>query len=371
MLDFRHRIDEDLALLPPLPRYAAGLFKALETSREHVGSFLSWVEKTKTEQDVRDRIASRCKAFGRNKGADYTITYRGEAAGVVGLNNIDTRHRLGAIGYWLADAYSGRGLMTRSAEAVVKQAHAGPGLERVEIRCSVENKRSRAVIERLGLPLQATARDGDPLPDGRITDQLIFASVRDRSTSLAERIEFAIPTEREDVRVCLQQPHDVRELFKLIERERDGLAPWNPFASQVRRPRDYRKKMRQSWDAMSNGGPGVQCVIQLDGDIVGGIGVHGFSEVTRHAEFGYWLGERARGHGIMSAALRALERYAWNIDQTLVRLQLRVAKDNAKSVALAERLGYRREGELPREYRTLGVSRDVILFGKTREDRDE
>ena len=57
------------------------------------------------------------------------------------------------IGYWLASAATGRGLITRAAATVTDLALAHPDVDRVEIHCDVANGPSNGVPRRLGYRL--------------------------------------------------------------------------------------------------------------------------------------------------------------------------------------------------------------------------
>src|SRR5207248_5553291 len=62
--------------------------------------------------------------------------------------------RSGDVGYWIDAEYEGRGITSRSARALINSVFDELSLTRIELRTSVENKRSRAVAERLGFAYQ-------------------------------------------------------------------------------------------------------------------------------------------------------------------------------------------------------------------------
>jgi ribosomal-protein-serine acetyltransferase len=64
------------------------------------------------------------------------------------------------------------------------------------------------------------------------------------------------------------------------------------------------------------------------------------------AEIGYWLAEKAQGRGIVSRAVRVLVRFSFvelGVDAVLIRC----ARDNVKSRAIPERLGFTLTATLP------------------------
>ncbi len=64
------------------------------------------------------------------------------------------------IGYWLAPAARGRGLMSRSVALVLDAAFGGLGLDRVVWRAFVGNRPSRRVAERAGFHVEGEIRGG-------------------------------------------------------------------------------------------------------------------------------------------------------------------------------------------------------------------
>ncbi|MDO9396222.1 MAG: GNAT family protein, partial [Herbiconiux sp.] len=80
---------------------------------------------------------------------------------------IDRASGSGELGYWIDQAAEGRGIITRAAAALVDHA-TSLGLEQIDIRAAVANRRSRAVAERLGFTLDRTVPGGLPVGDRRL-----------------------------------------------------------------------------------------------------------------------------------------------------------------------------------------------------------
>ncbi|MHC4375263.1 MAG: GNAT family N-acetyltransferase [Planctomycetota bacterium] len=79
-----------------------------------------------------------------------------------------------------------------------------------------------------------------------------------------------------------------------------------------------------------------------EGRLVGGVGLHPRGGVlpTGHVELGYWLHPDHTGGGLASEATALLTRAAFAVFG-YETVELRIRPDNAKSRALAERLGFR------------------------------
>jgi ribosomal-protein-serine acetyltransferase len=363
MNDFKHDLGDGLALLPPLPRHAVGQFAAVERSRERIGRWLNWVADVEEELDEWSFLRSACRTQGRRQGATGLIHHRGEFSGAIDCKVTSRRGRVAEIGYWLADGHEGAGVMTRCAAAMLGHGHGALRLPRMFLCASVENWRSRAVMKRIGCAHEATLVAGDPLPDGRVTDQVVYGHI-DASLG-GEPIECVLATDVPGVELVLQQPHHARGLFDLIERNRGHLSPWLGFVHRVKSPRDVRRLIRQSWEMLAEE-TGEIALIRRDGELVGGVGVSGMNGVLRRGSLGYWLAAGHEGQGVMTAALGAFVRHVWAVYPDLVRLELQTLPGNARSRRVAERCGFLAEGRLQLSLRIGGTTHDTIIHGMRR-----
>ncbi len=165
----------ELALLEQ--RHAELLAGIVDANRAHLAPYLPWAQHHDLD-DARRFVAEALQKFARGDGFDAGLWVEGELAGMVGLHYID--HDMGRteLGYWLAGAYEGRGVMSRSLEGLLRSLFEEYGLNRLEIRCRPENARSRNVAERLGFKYEGTLRAVHPGSDGAPADARIYGLLR-------------------------------------------------------------------------------------------------------------------------------------------------------------------------------------------------
>lgn len=87
----------------------------------------------------------------------------------------------------------------------------------------------------------------------------------------------------------------------------------------------------------------------------------------KSAYLGYYAFEPLAGRGYMTEGLRLVLRHAFK-SMGLHRLEANVQPQNAVSIALVERLGFRREGYSPRYLKIGGRWRDHIRYAILAED---
>ena len=108
----------------------------------------------------------------------FAIDIDGEAVGSVGLKlGSDIERRSAEIGYWLGQAYWGRGIVSAAVAAVTDYAFRELDLLRVFAVPFVRNPASARVLEKAGYQREGTMRCS-AVKDGLIVDQYLYAAVR-------------------------------------------------------------------------------------------------------------------------------------------------------------------------------------------------
>jgi RimJ/RimL family protein N-acetyltransferase len=113
-------------------------------------------------------------------------------------------------------------------------------------------------------------------------------------------------------------------------------------------------------------GESLKLAITLDDDPVGVIGLK-LSRRHAHGETFYFLDANARGRGIATAALDSVCRWAFGT-LAMKRIQLFVDPANYRSIALAERCRFQREGLLRSHLTVKSRRQDSLLYARLPSD---
>lgn len=109
---------------------------------------------------------------------NFAIIVEGDAVGAIGLALKDDVFRRSAeIGYWLAEAYWGRGIATEAVRAVTDYAFATFDLCRVFAGVFEWNPASMRVLEKAGYEFECRMKKS-VTKDGETIDELIYAVIR-------------------------------------------------------------------------------------------------------------------------------------------------------------------------------------------------
>jgi ribosomal-protein-serine acetyltransferase len=144
---------------------AKTLFAVADRNRERLRRWLSWVDQTRSSEDVRMFILRVLEQYHSNLGPQTGIWVNGALCGTVGCHPIDWSNRNCSLGYWIDAAQEGKGIITRSCAAMLDYIFDELGLHRAEIRCGTGNARSCAVPERLGFTREGIVHQAEWVND--------------------------------------------------------------------------------------------------------------------------------------------------------------------------------------------------------------
>jgi [ribosomal protein S5]-alanine N-acetyltransferase len=109
----------------------------------------------------------------------FAIEVAGEAIGGVGLFLQEDVERFSAeIGYWLGEAYWGRGVATAVVQRFTEYAFEAFDLCRIYANVFAWNPASARVLEKAGYQLEGRLRQS-AVKEGRVVDGLLYATVRE------------------------------------------------------------------------------------------------------------------------------------------------------------------------------------------------
>jgi ribosomal-protein-serine acetyltransferase len=155
-------------------RHAPELFALTNANRAYLMQWLPWLDGITAIEDTRAFIAATQRQNEGNNGFQTAIVRAGAIVGVIGHHGVDWQNKSCSLGYWLAEAAQGCGIMTDCCRAYVNHAFDVLGLHRVEIRCAEGNARSRAIPERLGFKVEGVVREVEWLYD-RYVSHVIYS----------------------------------------------------------------------------------------------------------------------------------------------------------------------------------------------------
>lgn len=304
----------------------------------------------------------------------FALRLDGELVGSMGLHFLHGAGGSTEVGYWLASAYEGRGLLTRAMHGLQRHFFEARGLGRVAIGVVPGNACSEAVATRLGYAPEAVFRRAHLGPGG-VTDLAFYGQLREAwqaSGAAAATAAAPLPLPRfalrvdDEVELALYERDDLEALHALVVAQRRHLAAWMPWAQAPTLDATRGFIEGRALAAIADQ-DGFEVGIWWRGRLVGSIGLHGVQRRPDRASIGYWLAADAQGRGLVTRSVRALIAKAF-LELGFERLDIRADVANARSRAVAERLGFTFEGVLRREAFSGSTYVDHAVYGLLRDE---
>ena len=159
---------------------------------------------------------------------------------------------------------------------------------------------------------------------------------------------------------------DAVELFALVERNRERLGEYLPWVHWTHQVSDVEGFLETAGEQHESG-RGFHGGIVIDGRLAGCAGMHPIDTIHRNVALGYWIDQAAEGKGLVTRATAELVRICFT-DYNLHRVEIRCAEGNARSRAVAQRLGFREEGVLQGVELINGRWHNLRVFGRLASD---
>ena len=132
---------------------------------------------------------------------------------------------------------------------------------------------------------------------------------------------------------------------------------------------DADRWLRRRIEARQRQGKEVTFALRKeDGELIGAVGADSLEVGASHrAEIGYWLARPYWGRGLMTDAVGAYVRYAFD-ELGLLRLSAHTLTFNVGSARVLEKNGFKLEGLRRKHFRKGEVLYDAFCFGLLREE---
>jgi RimJ/RimL family protein N-acetyltransferase len=182
-----------------------------------------------------------------------------------------------------------------------------------------------------------------------------------------------VPERLETERLVLRAPRrgDGQLVNDAIRVSHAELAPWLPWAGAMPSVDESEIHCRRQQARFILREDLVMLVFLRgegggEGELVGGSGLHRIDWALRRFEIGYWRKSGLEGRGLVTEAVRALARMAFDALDAR-RVEIRMDDNNAPSWKLAERAGFTLEAILRFDAATpAGAPRSTRVYARVR-----
>jgi RimJ/RimL family protein N-acetyltransferase len=250
------------------------------------------------------------------------------------------------VGFWCLPEARGRGVVPEAVDVLARWAFASLDLHRLEWAAEVGNGPSLRVAVKAGFAFEGRRRASLRQRDGSFRDGWWAARLpEDGPAGVAPALPApsGLTATTPGGRVLHLRPWRVEDADALAQAVGDAsdALPARPGSSGLEQVRWWVSEAApESW---ASGDAATLAVLSEDGEVLGSLQLLRRGRRAGVAEVGVWVVPHARRSGTALTAVDAM--LGWAVPALeLSRVEWRTHPDNRASLALAERLGFEREG---------------------------
>lgn len=173
-----------------------------------------------------------------------------------------------------------------------------------------------------------------------------------------------------ELRLRCVRLRDARELEAVLLRDREWLQPWEATLPGDEGRWDVRAGIRSLLD-LAGRGLALPFVMSIDQTIVGQLTVSNIQYgAVLSASIGYWVSKDLAGRGLTPRAVAMATDYCFQ-QMKLHRIEICIRPENAASLRVVQKLGFRYEGYRRRYIHIDGDWRDHYCFALLAEEVPE
>jgi RimJ/RimL family protein N-acetyltransferase len=156
---------------------AAEVNRSVRESFNELHAWMVWAKTEPTPEQTEMFLRQAVADFVLRRAFHFNMYLRegNSFAGGISLFNINWSIPSFEIGYWLRTPLCGKGYMTEAVVALAKMAMEELKANRVEIRCDVNNLRSRKVAEMAGFRLEGVLKNDARTPAGDLRSTCVYS----------------------------------------------------------------------------------------------------------------------------------------------------------------------------------------------------
>lgn len=173
-----------VSIVPVAVEHTAALTLLVQKNIEHLQVFLPAVVELSTVERARDHLCCAVERASKGEVFEWHLFVKEALCGSIRVKAIDGSDRKAKIGYFIDHRFAGRGIITSAVASVLEFCFGPLCLNRIELRCALENVASKRVAEKLGFLHEGVLRQAEYL-NGVFVDQHIYGMLRQDFESLS------------------------------------------------------------------------------------------------------------------------------------------------------------------------------------------
>lgn len=161
--------------------------------------------------------------------------------------------------------------------------------------------------------------------------------------------------------------NNVKELYNLIDRNREFLSETIDWIDNTHSEEELITSYLVPGLERYIKSNGFQAAVYYGQELVGTIGLSHIDWTTKTTSLGFFLSAEHQGKGIITRCAKEIINYCFDY-LFIERIEMQCDVDNSKSAAIANRLGFVREGIIRSSLVSKGKRKDMYMYGLIKSD---
>ncbi len=157
---------------------AQEIFNIIDNQRQYLGKWLPFVACTQKVDDTINFIKNVSQQADNDITYVFSILFNHQIVGLINLKILDEINHKAEFGYWISKDYQKRGIITQSLESLCNYVFNQLGINRIQIKCAVDNKLSKKVPKNLQFIFEGIEREGAWLEGNTYSDLEIYSMLK-------------------------------------------------------------------------------------------------------------------------------------------------------------------------------------------------
>lgn len=175
------KVDSEIVLKEIELSDAEDIFKLIDSDRENLRTWLSFIDSTKEIADTKDFIHSVLFLPKEIRDLVTVIIYNEQKIGLIGFKLTDFVNKKTEIGYWISKEFENKGIVTKSVVKMIDYAFNNLELNRIQIKCGIGNEKSSKIPKKLNFKFEGIERSAELL-NGKFIDAEVYSILKDEWT---------------------------------------------------------------------------------------------------------------------------------------------------------------------------------------------
>lgn len=159
------------------PKHTQALYDLAAENKLYLRKWLSWVDYMQDVAFMHRFVEGVQKRHEAGNEWAFVILKNDAIIGRITVHKIDNYNKIGEIGYWISEKEQGQGIVGQSCTQIIKFSFDTLSLNRIEIKCGVENRESQRLPERFNFSFEGVIRQGEWL-NGAFIDLKLYALLK-------------------------------------------------------------------------------------------------------------------------------------------------------------------------------------------------